>query len=43
MTSLDRISWRACDWLASQPSFTALVFSAIAAVIVMVGLMEGPF
>lgn len=40
MTALDRLTWRACDRLASLPIFPALVIAAVLGAAVVVGLTE---
>ncbi len=40
MTTLDRILWSVCDWLASRTTTQAFAASMIAAVLV-VGYLDG--
>jgi len=41
MNPLDRLTWAATDALVSLRTWPALILSFIAAVVLMVGLMEG--
>lgn len=42
MSALDRLTWAVCDWLASRPTFPALIGCFVLGAALMVGLFEVP-